>query len=418
MGFFERILRRFGFVKIQKIQTLAIQDSPEAIINANPESLKLVSVPEIQLKAADGSDALTLKSIDYSVLPKNRSIVSMNEQQKKGLYSYLSSAASIGANVGGQAAAVSGLYRTTASASQLVQYADGTIGSMVMEGGKIAGHAGFTAAGAAALAPVAIFSVLSTVTGQYYMKDIQKQLNQLNTRIEQLIQKVEAKNRGALDAIYRSLSIIENQRAFTMDDLVFIRTQSATALSLYYNYIEQLKIILSDDSIKRMMESGAFTSESGDVKKTRERFDSQNIPYLVQMANISYVLHVLSELVYFKELCVMSGQDASYLTKVQDQIMTLSKEMEPEHLQMITGLKAEMIPYLKKRAEEALIKKESLEQNKKYLESAIDEISGSIMDAKSEVGKLRMNMVKPFQEQKSIYYDLSNPDDPMVFIED
>lgn len=418
MGFFERILRRFGFVKIQKIQTLALQDSPEAIINANPESLQLVSVPEIQLKAADGSDALTLKSIDYSVLPKNRSIVPMNEQQKKGLYSYLSSAAGIGANVGGQAAAVSGLYRATASASQLVQYADGTIGSMVMEGGKIAGHAGFTAAGAAALAPVAIFSVLSTVTGQYYMKDIQKQLNQLNTRIEQLIQKVEAKNRGALDAIYRSLSIIEKQRAYTMDDLVFIRTQSATALSLYYNYIEQLKIILSDDSIKRMMESGAFTSESGDVKKTRERFDSQNIPYLVQMANISYVLHVLSELVYFKELCVMSGQDASYLTKVQDQIMTLSKEMEPEHLQMITGLKAEMIPYLKKRAEEALIKKESLEQNKKYLESTIDEISGSIMDAKSEVGKLRMNMVKPFQEQKSIYYDLSNPDDPMVFIED
>ena len=50
--------------------------------------------------------------------------------------------------------------------------------------------------------------------------------------------------------------------------------------------------------------------------------------------------------------------------------------------------------------------------------STIDEISGSIMDAKSEVGKLRMNMVKPFQEQKSIYYDLSNPDDPMVFIED
>ena len=125
MAFFERILRRFGFIKIQ---TLALQDSPEANINANPTSLQLVSVPEIQLKAADGSNALILKSIDYSVLPKNKTIVSMNEQQKKGLYSYLSSAAGIGANVGGQAAAVSGLYRATASASQLIQYADGTIG--------------------------------------------------------------------------------------------------------------------------------------------------------------------------------------------------------------------------------------------------------------------------------------------------
>ena len=297
-----------------------------------------------------------------------------------------------------------------------MRYSNGTIGSIVVDGGQIVGHAGFTAAGAAALAPVAIFSVLSTVTGQYYMKDIQKQLSQLNTTLHQLMQKIEAEKRGSLDAIYNYLQIIEKQRVFSIDDLVFIRTQSANALAIYYNYVEQLKVFLSDESISRMMEKdSAF--EYKNVRKTRENIESHNLLYLVNMANTSYVLHSLSELMYFKEVCLMSGKDPSYLEKVSEGLRMLSASRPMEHLERIEALERSLLPYLHKKADEAVAWQENLASNRKPLEALVKELKGSTSEMGTAIRVLKEDFVRPFNDERNIFYDLSNPDDPEIFIE-
>ena len=416
MTLFERILRRLGFVRIRKIESVA--GHPCTLSDGAPKKThsEIVCLPEIRISSPGAQDALVLRSVDYGTLPPNRSVVPLGEHQKRGIRSSLSSAAGIGANVGGQAAVVGGLYRATASASQLMRYSNGTIGSIVVDGGQIVGHAGFTAAGAAALAPVAIFSVLSTVTGQYYMKDIQKQLSQLNTTLHQLMQKIEAEKRGSLDAIYNYLQIIEKQRVFSIDDLVFIRTQSANALAIYYNYVEQLKVFLSDESISRMMEKdSAF--EYKNVRKTRENIESHNLLYLVNMANTSYVLHSLSELMYFKEVCLMSGKDPSYLEKVSEGLRMLSASRPMEHLERIEALERNLLPYLHKKADEAVAWQENLASNRKPLEALVKELKGSTSEMGTAIRVLKEDFVRPFNDERNIFYDLSNPDDPAIFIE-
>ena len=416
MNLFERILRRFGFVRIRKIESVA--EIPGTLPDgaARKAPCEIVSLPEIRISSPDAQDALVLRSVDYGTLPPNRSVIRLGEHQKKAVRSSLSSAAGIGANVGGQATVVGGLYRATASASQLMQYSNGTVSSIVVEGGQIVGHAGFTAAGAAALAPVAIFSVLATVTGQYYMKDIQKQLNQLNTTLQQILQKIEAEKRGSLDAIYDYLQIIEKQKVFSIDDLVFIRMQSANALAIYYNYVEQLKVYLSDESIGRMMEKdSAF--EYKNVKKTRENIEKNDLLYLVDMANTSYALHSLSELMYFKEVCLMSGKDPLYLEKVSEGLRTLSASRPMEHLERIEALERNLLPYLHKKADEAVAWQENIASNREPLEELVRKLKGSTEKMDTSVRTLKEDFVRPFNENRNIFYDLSNPDDPAIFIE-
>lgn len=415
----ERILRKLGYVRIQKVDAVAaIPGGEVAPVDARvdiPASVRCVSPSEIRFPSI-GESSLSLHSIQIAEMPKNRTVVPMDREQRRGLYSALSSVSGISANVGGQATVVSGLYRATASASTLMKYADGTIGSIVMDGGQIARHAGFTAAGMTALAPVAVFSVLSTVTGQYYMKDIKKQLTQLNTRLEQLIQKVEAKNRGELDAVFSSLRILERQKVYSMDDLIFVRQQSATALSLYYNYVEQLKVSLSEDSIKKMLVTDSV-SMARDVRLTKEQLERQDLPYLVRMANLSYGLYSLSEMLYFKQLCMMSDKDPYYLVKVQDCIQALGAANVPEHKALVETLEKKLMPYLDEREQGASVYKEALSKNRQFLEEELADLQKSVGETVQSIGELKQQLLLPFNTSHQIYYDLSTPGEAKVLIE-
>ena len=415
----ERILRKLGYVRIQKVDAVAaIPGGEVAPVEARvdiPASVRCVSPSEIRFPSI-GESSLSLHSIEIAELPKNRTVVPMDREQRRGLYSALSSACGVGANVGGQATMVSGLYQATASASTLMTYADGTIGSIVMDGGKIASHAGFKAVGMTALAPVAVFSVLSTVTGQYYMKDIKKQLTLLNSRLEQLIQKVEAKNRGELDAVFSSLRILERQKVCSMDDLIFVRQQSATALSLYYYYVEQLKVTLSEDSIDKMLVTNSV-SMARDVRLTKEQIERQDLPYLVRMANLSYGLYSLSEMIYFKQLCMMSDKDPYYLVKVQDCIQALGAANVPEHKALVETLENKLIPYLVVREEGASVYKEALGKNSQALTDELADLRNSVAETVKSVGELKQQLLLPFNTSHKLYYDLSTPGEATVIIE-
>ena len=416
MSWIEKILRKFGYIKYNRIEDaqVLIQRSGDHQ-EAGLAPCQKVVLPKIELFSSTG-DTMTLHSADFGTIPKNRTVIPLSKQQKSDLYGALSSASGVAANVGGEATVVSGLYRATASASQLIKYSDGTIGSMVMEGGKISAHAGFTAAGAAALLPVAVFSVLSTVTGQYYLKDIKKQLNQLNSRIEDLIQKVEARNRGMLDAIYWSLRIIEKQRSFTVDDLVFIRTQSANALSLYYNYIEQLKIKLSDESVEQIQSESKSIYPVKASRKVKEALEGQDLTYLVTMANASYTLYALSELLYFKELCLMSDLDPSYLVKVQDTLQTLGTIHAPEHIALLGKFKATVNEWLKKLPDNVLIGNGKLETNRSLIEEHVKNLHDSAVKTDQSITQIQTSVLKPFNEEKDIYYDLTIPGEVTVYL--
>ncbi|MCL1847963.1 MAG: hypothetical protein FWF91_08410, partial [Coriobacteriia bacterium] len=85
-------------------------------------------------------------------------------------------------------AAPNGLFTATAPLSDLMQYSDGTVASIVMKGGEIANHSGFKEIALSVANPAAVvgagMQAMAMISGQYYMDKISKQLEGIEHGIE------------------------------------------------------------------------------------------------------------------------------------------------------------------------------------------------------------------------------------------
>lgn len=115
-----------------------------------------------------------------------------------------------------------GLFRATVSAGALMTYADGTISSIIKDGGKITSHAGFVAAGVSVFAPIVIMQVLSIITGQYYMNGIAKQLESINRQLYQIKKLFINKDIGEISGIYLQLKELMDKTSYSQIDLITI----------------------------------------------------------------------------------------------------------------------------------------------------------------------------------------------------
>lgn len=76
--------------------------------------------------------------------------------------------------------APNGVFTATAPLADLMRYKDGTLGSIVMKDGKMAGHSGFQEVTLSVTNPAAVvgagMQAMAMISGQYYMDKISKQL--------------------------------------------------------------------------------------------------------------------------------------------------------------------------------------------------------------------------------------------------
>ena len=102
-----------------------LQTNSQPALTTSPNKL---SFPSISTKTGEESH-LDFVRTKVNTLPSNLIPISMSREQASNLSSTMSSIAGVGIGVGAQALAVKGLYRATASATQLMRYADGTVSS-------------------------------------------------------------------------------------------------------------------------------------------------------------------------------------------------------------------------------------------------------------------------------------------------
>ena len=328
---------------------------------SNMSGLKTLMPKRIKLQNDSTDDSMTLFVEKH--LPAKTRQIPLSEDQQKNLYSYISSAAGTGIAVGAQSLAVSGLYRASAAASTLMKYSDGTISSIIREGGKISSHAGFTSAGFTAVAPIAIFQALSAVTGQYYMNIITKQLNQLNESVQKILQKIEAKNKAEITVVQEEIIALANQDHYTVDDSIAIRSYMDKAHILLHNYINQINDNLN--GIKLMPDS-FWSTHSKEIKKTIEGFNNQDINYLFQMAQQCAETVSSCQLVYLKILCFLSQSSPLYLSKVNAIIQLLKKgdNILQESIDKLNNKYLEINRYIDEKKNDACSYQEKIDKYK------------------------------------------------------
>lgn len=406
MNFIDKILSHFGYCKKSEIVHKELNFPQESSV---VESKQAIILPKLNI------GSLELSSVDMSVLPKNYSVIPMDKSQKENAYNALSVGLG-GTSTAVQGKIISGLYRATADPATLMKLSSGGLGSAVVNNGKIVGQAGFSAAGAAAAAPIVIFQTLSIVTGQYYLNVIKKEIKQLNSRIEKLIQMQESSNRGKLDSAYFFICQLERQNAYSFDDLVILRHVILEIQSLYFNYIEQLKIIAQKQSLDAMLKEGKFTSNANLIKKSIEEFHSQDFGYLVQMASNCYQVYSLAEVVYFKILAMTNDSTGANIPKIEFLLSEFNSDSTPEHVAILSEVKDKVLLYIKDKANNASIKKDKAKNQEASLSNEFDSVKSNIESDTKALKELKKRVIEPFKEQRVIYYDLTVPGEAQAYI--
>ncbi len=137
----------------------------------------------------------------------------------------------------------SGLPHTLAALNQ------GGFGSMILDGGKIVGHASFYPMIAQA-AVMGVFTVLSAITGQFFLTQITEELKMMDQKIDEIIEFLREDKRSELrseiifvQGAYRDYSSImehEEQRLATIISLQSARKVAMKDVEFYYNHIQDL----------------------------------------------------------------------------------------------------------------------------------------------------------------------------------
>lgn len=251
----------------------------------------------------EGAEDLTFVRCDSEEIPEGYVPVLLPESSKDEFKSAFSAAigAAIPSAMVSQAA--NGLYRATVDPVKLATFSDGTKSTILREGNKITGHAGFEPVSPKVFAPLFIFQVLSFFTGQYYMHRISKQLEALQETINELRKDHEFKNQANLSTAYRQLKKYALSPINTLDDLVLIQQYSKEMSELYDFYLKRI----GDSNDKFIEEKKKSLIWRNDLIPTETViWESDQLAYYRRMCLDASRLYIISELVYLKALVSVS----------------------------------------------------------------------------------------------------------------
>jgi hypothetical protein len=265
----------------------------------------------------DGVDTLTFtRCEDESILSGYKPVL-MDESSKLKIGNAFSTTANVCTQSAIVANAANGLYRATASPALLMQYSDGTRGSILQIGGQIKGHAGFKPVGAEVFTPMIVFQLLSIVTGQYYMHGISKQLSAIQETLDQIIKDREDERQSKMIAIYKGLKKDFLSSINTPVDLVGIKRYIDETDELFQFYVKKRLDYKAKSEEKRDKTRDDFSSlEAWLFYSACSETSTQKL--LNQKCIDAYKLHLLSKLVYFKALVSVSTRHEEYTAKIAE----------------------------------------------------------------------------------------------------
>lgn len=208
-------------------------------------------------------------------------------------------------------AAPNGLFAGTAKTSDLMKYADGTYGSVLIKSKKISGAAGFKKVALSSVAnPAAVVSAgmqaMAMISGQYYMDKISKQLVGIEHGIERLIGFHHDENIGKLLSIQHRIKEIVSKRHADETDIIALQSGIRDADSVLMEYSTRLE---------RLNKTGELTEV--EVRSLRSRFSaSKELKSLVANTE-EHELYYSFQMSLFANKLMLEGKKAEVATRMK-----------------------------------------------------------------------------------------------------
>ena len=170
-----------------------------------------------------------------------------------------------------------------------MKYKDGTVGSIVMKGGKVANHSGFQQVALSVANPAVVvgagMQAMAMISGQYYMDKISKQLDGIEHGIERLIGFHHDANIGKLRSIENRMREIIGKMHVDETDIIALQSGIRDADSILMEYTTRLERLSKTGQITEIQVRTirSHLSAAKELKNLRANTEEHELYYSFQI---------------------------------------------------------------------------------------------------------------------------------------
>lgn len=217
-------------------------------------------------------------------------------------------------------AAPNGIFTATAPVGDLMKLSGGTVGSAVMKDGKIAAQAGFAEVALSTVNPVAVVAgamqAMALISGQYYMNEISKQLENVDRKLDKLIGYHHDEKIGVLRSANRELSELVSKIHVDNTDIDACRSIAKSCSEVYFEYFTRLERANIDASER-------WIKKAKELRELGSSIDDSELNFSIQMC---YQASALQEKCKLAEIAIRmkSGAGQERFISEQAEILRIS----------------------------------------------------------------------------------------------
>lgn len=303
--------------------------------------------------------------------------------------------------------ATQGLFKATVNPETLMKLSSGGLSSSVVNGGKITKQAGFIPAGSTILTPMIIFQISSIITGQYYMHNISKQLNNIQEKIDELLNLFHIERQAKLVKSFQFITENLNKSNFVLEDFLLIKMILSELTDIREEYF-----LMLDDSVKDIRKKLEYESISSlkEAKYITSEFEKIGFIFKMKTSLIADELFNLAKITEFHMNLCYKKPDINRLNLLTERLLEFSK-FKLEDLsfnktdEFYQEIKEKTLCYLSKSKKEAWANESKIEEIEKSMNEQFIDFEDTKNHKLSSIAETYGELIKPFYEEKDIIID-------------
>ena len=335
------------------------------------------------------------------------------------LFNTLSSVVGATSNVAIASFSTHGLFKATADPSKLMQLSSGGVGSSVTdEGGKIIKQAGFMPAGATIFAPLVIFQLTSMVTGMYYMNGINKQLQNIQNKIDELIKLYHIERQAKLIKSFKFINEYLQRKNFVLEDFVNMKAIINEIANVREDYF-----LMVEDSYAKIKSSNKYEALSSlkEAKKINSDFKETNIIFKLKNSLIADELYHLAKITEFHMNLCYKSPDINRINVIKDQLENI-KSFEEKNIcfyktvNLFHEIKKETLQCFDKALQETWVNEKGIKDIKSNFSKTLNDFEKEKTNKINSIITSYKKTIEPFSKTGTFYID-NRDGNPKIYVD-
>jgi hypothetical protein len=293
-----------------------------------------------------------------------------------------------------------------------MKLSSGGVGSMVVKNGAIIKQAGFIQAGTTMFTPMVIFQIASIVTGQYYMNNISKQLNSVQEKLDELLNLFHIERQAKLVKSFKFISENLRKKNFVIEDFVLLKIILSELADIREEYF-----LMLEDSVNKIKKNNKYESISSlkEAKFISSEFIKTGFIFKMKTSLIADELYHLSKITEFHMNLCYKNPDINRINILSEKLVEISNFKQNDLCfskteNLYLEIKNDTLHQLSNSEKQSWFNPTEIQEIKSNISNLFIDFEKVKTSKLSSISKTYKDLVKPFEQKKTIILDNRHSD--------